>query len=84
MDQNWVQLLMTPLNEIQRAVQHLVYSGRFTDGLDFYDFALSQPTVVRQRNSYITPSHTHPLQMQHFEPPADIKYISQGIQQEMA
>ncbi|KAI8366128.1 UDP-glucose:glycoprotein glucosyltransferase-domain-containing protein [Blakeslea trispora] len=75
-ERNWIQLLMAPLSETQRAVQHLVYSGRFTEGLDFYDFVLSQPRVVRQRNSYVTPTRTHPLRMQQFESPADIKYIT--------
>lgn len=57
---------MPTLAEVTRAIQNMIYSGVITDNDDLYEFIMSQPNVVSHRNSYITPSHTHPLRIQQF------------------
>jgi hypothetical protein len=57
---------MPTLAEVTRSIQHMVYSGDLTEDDDLYEFILTQSNVLRHRNSYITPSHTHPLRIQEF------------------
>ncbi|CEP14268.1 hypothetical protein [Parasitella parasitica] len=63
----WVQVLMPALHEITREIQRMVYLGDFLDeSFDFYEYTMSQPNVVKHRNSYIVPSNVHPLVIQEF------------------
>ncbi|KAI9244442.1 UDP-glucose:glycoprotein glucosyltransferase-domain-containing protein [Helicostylum pulchrum] len=62
----WVSVVMPSLNEQIRTIQKLVYNNQFQDDLVFYDYILTRPNVVRNRNSYIVPSNTHPLRMLEF------------------
>jgi hypothetical protein len=57
---------MPTLAEVTRTIQTMVYSGDLGEDFDLYEFIMSQPNVVRNRNSYITPSHSHPLRVQGF------------------
>lgn len=77
----WVSVVMPSLNEQVRTIQQLIYNNQFQDDLVFYDYILTQPNVVRNRNSYIAPSNTHPLRMLEFnnvQGSNELKYFQSG------
>lgn len=74
----WVQMLMPSLSEATRYIQSMVMNGKFEDDLDFYNYVLSQPGVLRHRNSFIVPSNTYPLQIKEFKHVHTLKYLSYG------
>ncbi|KAI8639247.1 UDP-glucose:glycoprotein glucosyltransferase-domain-containing protein [Parasitella parasitica] len=84
----WVQVLMPALHEITREIQKMVYMGEFLDeGFDFYEHIMTQPNVVKHRNSFIVPSNSHPLVIQEFpttKKSDKLKYFQAGDKSKQA
>lgn len=77
----WVQSLMPVLSETTRFIQSMIMMGRFDNDLDFYEYVLSQPGVLRNRNSFIVPSNTYPLRLEQFKHVTELntlKYVQSG------
>lgn len=58
-----------------------MYTGQFTDDLNYLDYSLEQGNAVRNRNSFIIPSNSHPLRMLEFinvQNLNELKYFQSG------